>query len=107
VAESTRDQKPEPDHQRLRPDQAPVPSADELSAISAVMNARADQQQQARFVGYFLRMSGVHAGESMMRTEWWGFAAGKRWMASTLLEMAEIRLVPLGVRKALEKETDG
>lgn len=98
---------PEPDHQRLRPDQAPTPSADELSAVSAVMNARADATQQTRFVSYLLKMSGVHAGESMMSPETWAFNAGKRWVASTLLAMAEVRLVTMGVRKVLEKETDG
>lgn len=37
----------------------------------------------------------------------WGFVSGKRWVAATLLALAEIRLTPVGVRKVLEKETDG
>lgn len=106
MPEDKRGATPEPKHIKLLPDQAPLPSPDELSAVSAVLNARADAQQQARFVGYFLKMTGVHGGEGMMSPDAWGFNAGKRWVASTLLAMAEVRLVPVGVRKVLEKEQD-
>ena len=107
MAEDKRQVLPERERIALRPDQAPVPSADELAAVSAVLNGRADPAQQARFVNYLLSMTGVHAGESMMSPEAWAFNAGKRWVAATLLSMAEVRLVTLGVRKVLEKDTDG
>lgn len=87
----------------LRPDQAPPPTADELAAVKAVLNAHADHQQQARFVGYLLKMTGVHGGEAMMGSESWAFNAGKRWVASTLLAIGDLRLVTVGVRKELEK----
>lgn len=107
MSEDNRQVLPERERIALRPDQAPTPSADELAAVRAVLNARADQTQQARFVQYLLTMTGVHGGESMMSPEAWAFNAGKRWVASTLLSMAEARLVTLGVRKVLEKDTDG
>lgn len=107
MAEDTRQVIPERERIALRPDQAPPPSADELSAISAVMNCRADATQQTRFVAYFLKMTGVHGGEAVMSSESWAFNAGKRWVASTLLGMAEVQLVTLGQRKVLEKQTDG
>lgn len=103
MAEDNRTKVPEPDRIALRPDQPPPAGPDDLAAISAVLNARADQGQQTRFVQYLLSMCGVHAGEGMMSSEAWAFNAGKRWVAATLLGMADVRLVPLGVRKALEK----
>lgn len=103
MAQDTSLNLPEKDRLALRPDQAPPPSADELAAISAVLNARADQQQQAKFVSYLLQMTGVHGGESVMSSEAWAFNAGKRWVAATLLSMAEIRLVTLGQRKVAER----
>jgi hypothetical protein len=102
--EDTRQVIPETPHQLLRPDQPPPPSPDQLAAVSAVLNARADPTQQARFVSYLLQMTGVHGGETMMSAEAWAFNAGKRWVAATLLSMAEIRLAPMNVRKVLERD---
>lgn len=84
-----------------------MPTADELAAVRAVLGAHADKRQQARFVQYLLAICGVHGGESMMSPDSWAFNAGKRWVATTLLGIAEVRLVPMGVRNELEKETDG
>ena len=106
MPEDTRAKIPEPDHQRLRPDQAPMPSPDELAAVRAVMNAKADHYQQARFVNYLLSMAGIHTDNTLMSAETANFVLGKRWVASTLLSMAEVRLVPLGVRKVLETQND-
>ena len=67
------------------------------------MNARADASQQAVFVRYLLKMTGVLAGETFSVSDRAGaFTAGKRWIGTTLLTMGEIDMVPLGVRKALE-----
>lgn len=105
MAEDTRSRLPEPEHLALRPDQPPPPTADELAAISAVMNCRGDRKQEAIFVTYLLKLTGYSAGETMASADFWAFNAGKRWVATSLLGLADVRLVPMGVRRALEDDT--
>jgi len=107
LTEDHRTKVPEPEHLALRPDQPPPPTADELAAIASVLNCRGDRRQEAIFVTYLLKITGYSAGETMASAEFWAFNAGKRWVATTLLGMADVRLVPLGVRRALEDEPNG
>lgn len=107
MAEDTRSRLAEPEHLALRPDQPPPPTADELAAISAVMNCRGDRRSEALFVTYLLKLTGYSASETLASADFWAFNAGKRWVASTLLGMADVRLVPMGVRRALEDDTNG
>lgn len=104
MSEDRRSVIPEPERIALRPDQAPPLTVDDIAAIKAVMNAKATGPQQAWFVQYLLSMTGVVAGEQMMSSEAWAFNAGKRWVGATLLSIAEVRLVTLGARKAMETE---
>jgi hypothetical protein len=94
------------ERQALRPDQPPPPDINELAAISALFKCKATEAQQASFVSYLLRMCGE--GQSAYgQGEFWAFMGGRRWVASELMKMADVRMVPMGVRKVLEKDTDG
>jgi len=87
----------------LRPDQPPVPDVDELAAVRAVFKGTASKEQQIRFTGYLLKMCGL--GQSEYGTgEFWAFMGGRRWVATQLLAMAEVRLVTLAERKLTETE---
>lgn len=87
----------------LRPDQPPPPDVDELAAVRALFKGTATKEQQVRFAGYLLKMCGVAQSE-YGQGEFWPFMAGKRWVAATLLDMAEVRLVTLATRKLTETE---
>ena len=87
----------------LRPDQPPIPDVDELAAVRAVFKGTASKEQQIRFAGYLLKMCGVAQSE-YGTGEFWAFMGGKRWVATTLLEMAEVRMVTLATRKNTETE---
>jgi hypothetical protein len=87
----------------LRPDQPPLPDVDELAAVRALFKATATKEQQIRFAGYLLKMCGVAQSE-YGTGEFWAFMGGKRWVATTLLEMAEVRMVTLATRKNTETE---
>jgi hypothetical protein len=105
VPEDLRSRLSDPPPQTLRPDQPPQPSTDELAAIRALFNGNATKAQQAQFVGYLLRMCGegqVEFGQG----EFWAFMGGRRWVTSTLMTLAGVRMVPAGVKKILETETD-
>lgn len=103
MPEDRRSTLPESPHIALRPDQPPPASADELAAISALFKGKASESQQAHFASYLMRMCGV--GQQEYGTgEFWAFAGGKRWVATTLMAMADVRMVPMGVKKILEKD---
>jgi hypothetical protein len=106
MPEDRRTRVPESPHVALRPDQPPPPNVDELAAINALFKCKANEAQQAAFIGYLLRMCGVGQSE-YGQGEFWAFMGGRRWVATELMKLADVRMVPLGVRKVLEKETDG
>jgi len=94
---------PESPHIAVPVDKPPPADVDELSAIQAVFNGNATRAQQARFISYLLKMCGVGQSE-YGQGEFWAFTGGKRWVATTLMAMADVRMVPMGVRKILETE---
>jgi hypothetical protein len=86
-------------------DQPPPADVDELAAIKAMFNGNATKHQQAQFISYLLKMCGE--GQSGYgQGEFWAFTGGKRWVVTTLMAMADVRMVPLGVRKILETTND-
>ncbi len=110
MPEDTRSDIPETPHLNLKPDQYPPPSPDELSAIRALFKGKATQFHQALFITYLMRMCGI--GQSKYGTgEFWPFMGGKHWVATTLMALAEVQMLParaiatLGLE--LEKDTDG
>jgi hypothetical protein len=106
VPEDRRSEIPEAPHRVLRPDQPPQPSTDELAAIKAMFKGEATKHQQAQFIGYLLVMCGE--GQSAYgQGEFWAFTGGKRWVATSLMAIADVRMVPSAVKKILEKDTDG
>jgi hypothetical protein len=93
------------ERQALRPDQPPLPDINELAAIKALFNCRANEAQQALFVTYLMKMCG-ESQSAYGQGEFWPFMGGRRWVATELMKMADVRMVPLGVRKVLEKPND-
>lgn len=87
----------------LRPDQPPVPNVDELTAIRALFKGTATKAQQFQFATYLLKMCGVGQSE-YGQGEFWAFMGGKRWVATQLMAMAEVNLVPSSARPTMEKE---
>ncbi len=88
---------------RLRPDQPPVPNVDEAAAIRALFKGTATKVQQIQFTTYLLKMCGVAQSE-YGQGEFWAFMGGKRWVATQLLAMAEVNLVPANARQLTENE---
>jgi hypothetical protein len=105
MTEDLRTKSAEAPRQILRPDQPPQPSIDELAAIRALFNGNATKHQQAHFVGYLLAMCAVGQSE-YGQGEFWAFQGGKRWVATTLMALAEVRMAPAAVKRILEKEHD-
>jgi hypothetical protein len=97
---------PESPHVAVPIHQPPPAGVDELAAIRALFNGNATRAQQAHFVSYLLKMCG-EGQEEFGQGEFWPFMGGRRWVATTLMAMADVRMVPMGVRKILENETDG
>lgn len=89
---------------RLKPDQPPPPNVDEVAAIRAQFKGTASAAQQHVFNTYLLKMCGVGQGEQFGQGEFWAFMSGKRWVATTLLAMAEVNLVPSHARNFTEKD---
>jgi hypothetical protein len=105
MPEDRRTKLAESPHIALRPDQPPPADVDELAAISALFKGKATDRQQAQFIAYLLKMCGVGQSE-YGQGEFWAFMGGRRWVATTLMAMADVRMVPIGVRRILEQEND-
>ena len=93
------------DRLALRPDQPPPPNVDELAAIRALFKGKATADQQHYFTTYLLKMCGLAQSE-YGQGEFWAFMGGKRWVATQLLALGEVNLVPSRARELMEKEND-
>lgn len=91
---------------RVRADELPPATQDDVVAIRAVFRGTAHPGQQQRAMRYLLRLCGLNAleGASLSDGER-HFIAGKRWVAQALLQAGQISFVPDLMRDMDERDT--